>query len=241
MDRKENETSTYPLPQTMSEFIYSNLKKSIINNELKANQRINEKELANRFHVSRTPVREAVLRLAAEGFVRIDSYKRALVKEISFEDLKEILEVLGYLDSLAIGLVIEKITPDIIDGLEKITNKMKKYCDPNSAENYMKLNEEFHSEIWKHVPNKFLKEILLFVKDKRARYSYARIFLYNKPEFLIKSLKEHEMLMKYIKQKDKEKLRVLMIKHRNILLKYSTRTDKEELKKFIMRETETNT
>ena len=158
MVRKKRETSAHPLPQTMSEYIYNSLKTSIMNNELKANQRINEKELSNSFHVSRTPVREAVLMLAAEGFVSIDSYKRALVKKISFEELKEILVVLGNLDSIAIGLVIEKITPDIIDRLEKITQKMKKYCNTKSAEKYMKLNEEFHSEIWGHIPNNFLKE-----------------------------------------------------------------------------------
>ena len=45
------------------------------------------------------------------------------------------------------------------------------------------------------------------------------------------------MLMKYIKQKDKERLKALMIKHRNILIEYSTRIDKEPLKEFIMRET----
>ena len=234
---KKNELR-FPLPQTMSEYIYENLKASIINNELKTNQRINEKELSERFHVSRTPVREAVLRLAAEGFVRIDSYKRALVKELSLEELKEILEVLGTLDRLVVGLVLEKLTPEIINDLEKITLKMEKHCDINSVEKYMKLNERFHTEIWKHVPNKFLKEILYFVRDKRARYSYARLFLYKKPEFLKKSLREHKLLMRDIKQKDKIKLEALMVKHRNFLLESSTRKDKEKLMEFIMNEEE---
>ncbi|MGB6867697.1 MAG: GntR family transcriptional regulator, partial [Candidatus Aminicenantaceae bacterium] len=70
MNNKKNTTSKYPPPRTMSEFIYNNLKDAIMNRELKANQRINEKELSNAFHVSRTPVREAVLMLAAKGFVR---------------------------------------------------------------------------------------------------------------------------------------------------------------------------
>ena len=89
MAKSNTGISKYPLDRTMSEFIYGSLKDSIINNELKANQRINEKQLAEYFKVSRTPIREAVLRLEAKGFVRIDSYRRAVVKEISYNDRKQ--------------------------------------------------------------------------------------------------------------------------------------------------------
>ena len=97
-----------------------------MNNELKANQRINEKELSKAFHVSRTPVREAVLMLAAEGFVKIDSYRRAIVKEVTFEELSEIIQVMGALDRLAMELVIDNLSPEDIKKLEDITKKMRK-------------------------------------------------------------------------------------------------------------------
>ena len=130
MTNKKNKNLKYPPPRTMSEFIYNNLKEDIMNNEIKANQRINEKEIAEAFHVSRTPVREAVLRLAAEGFVQIDSYRRAIVKEVTFEELSEIIQVLGALDRLAMELAIENLTTKEIKKLEEITKKMEKYCKP---------------------------------------------------------------------------------------------------------------
>jgi DNA-binding GntR family transcriptional regulator len=226
--------SKYPPPRTMSEFIYDSLKESIIMNELKANQRINEKEIATRFHVSRTPVREAVLRLAAEGFVKIDSYRRAIVKEISFQELGEILQVLGALDRLAVGLAIDKITPKEIMKLEGITKKMEKVCILKSIEKFIELNASFHDELWKSVPNRFLLEILNFVRDKKERYSYARLFAYKKPGFLEKSMKHHRALMRAIKTRDKEKLQSLIVEHRNILLEKSTAVEKKELKEYLM-------
>lgn len=234
MVKLNKDISKYALPRTMSEFIYDSLKETIIQNELKANHRINEKEIADRFHVSRTPVREAVLRLAAEGFVKIDSYRRAIVKEITFEELGEILQVLGALDRLAVGLAIDNVTPKRVMKLEVITKKMEKTCAPKSVEKFIELNASFHEELWKSVPNKFLVEILNFVCDKKERYSYARLYSYKKPGFLEKSMKHHRALMRAIKARDKEKLQSLIVEHRNILLEKSTAKEKKELKEFMM-------
>lgn len=234
MVKLNKDISKYPLPRTMSEFIYDSLKESIITNEIKANHRINEKEIAERFHVSRTPVREAVLRLAAEGFVKIDSYRRAIVKEISFEELGEILQVLGALDRLAVSLAIDVITPKEIMKLEGITEKMERVCASKSVEKFIELNASFHDELWKSVPNQFLFEILNFVRDKKERYSYARLFSYKKPGFLEKSMKHHRVLMKAIKSRDKEKLQELIVEHRNILLERSSAEEKKELKEYLM-------
>lgn len=218
----------------MSEFIYNNLKEAIMNNELKANQRINENEIAKAFHVSRTPVREAVLRLAAEGFVQIDSYRRAVIKEITFEELSEIVQVMGALDRLAMELAIDNLTPKEIKKLEEITKKMERYCKSKSVDNFMRLNVSFHDELWKSVPNKFLRDMLRLAKDHKERYTYARLYAYKKLGTLDKSMKEHKELMKAIKEKNKERLKNLIVKHRNILLESAK--DKEKIKKYIMTE-----
>lgn len=236
MNKLNKDLSKYPLPRTISEFIYDSLKESIISNELKANQRINEKEIAGRFHVSRTPVREAVLRLAAEGFVKIDSYRRAVVKEISFEELGEILQVLGALDRLALSLAIDNMNQKDIEKLEKLTERMEKVCSLNSVEKYIEANAAFHNELWKAVPNKLLLEMLHFVRDKKERYSYARLYGYKRPGFIEKSMKHHRELIKAIKARDKEKLKDMIVKHRTLLLESATKKQKEELREYLMSE-----
>lgn len=225
MSKDENDLSKYPLPRTISDFIYNNLKSAIINAKLRANQRINEKELAEQFRVSRTPVREAVLRLAAEGFVQIDSYRRAVVKEISYKELKEIFEVLGALDRLAVDLAVDSLTIKEIKKLEKLVDKMQQHCNLNSIEKYLELNVEFHNEIWKAVPNKLLVETLHSIRDKMLRYNYAQIYAFKKPGSLERSIKQHKELLKAIIDKDKEKLKNLIVKHRGSLWQPSVYND----------------
>jgi DNA-binding GntR family transcriptional regulator len=231
MNKDNKEIYKYPLPRTMSEFIYLNLKEAILANQLKANERINEKELAKQFHVSRTPVREAVLRLAAEGFVKIDSYRRAIVREISYEELREILEVLSALDRLAISLAIDCMTQNDINKLDKITERMNKACKLNKVEKYMSLNAEFHNELWKFVPNKILREILYLVRDKKDRYSYARTRLYRNPGCLSKSMHHHRQLMEAIKSRDRKRLMNLVVEHRSIILE--SKDHEEQMRQFI--------
>lgn len=205
------------LSQTMSEFIYNDLKDKIIKNKLKANQRINETELSEKFRVSRTPVREAVLKLATEGFVQIDSYRRALVKEISYEELKEIYQVLGALDQLAVGIALENMTLKMVRKLEQIVNKMEKYCSINSIEKYLELNTEFHNEIWKALDNTFLLETLFSVRDQLFRYNYVQIYAFKQTGALEKSLQQHKNLIQAIIDKDKPRLEALIVRHRGSL------------------------
>jgi len=232
----KNEISKYPLPLTMSEYIFTVLKESIINNKLQANQRINEKELSEQFRVSRTPVREAVLRLASEGFVKIDSYKRAIVSEISYKELKEILQVLGALDRLAITMAVDNLTLKDITKLERLVKRMEKSCDFNSIEIYLGLNVTFHNGIWEAVPNKLLREMLYLVRDKMLRYNYAQIHAFKKPGALGKSMKQHIELVRAIKAKDKEKLKTLIVKHRGSLWEPSAYS--EGIKEYLNTEQE---
>lgn len=234
MAKSNKGISKYPLTRTMSEFIYDSLKDSIINNELKANQRINEKELAEYFKVSRTPIREAVLRLEAKGFVRIDSYRRAVVKEISYKELMEIFQALGALDRLAVSQAVDNLTAQNINKLEDLIKKMERNCNLKSIEKYFELNEKFHDEIWKAVSNELLLEILNSVRDRMQRYTFARILAFKKPEALEKSMNQHKAILSAIKRKDKERLKKMIVEHRVSLLKFSPYA--KELKEYLSTE-----
>lgn len=234
MAKSNTGISKYPLARTMSEFIYGSLKDSIINNELKSNQRINEKQLAEYFKVSRTPIREAVLRLEAKGFVRIDSYRRAVVKEISYKELMEIFQALGALDRLAVSQAVDNLTAQNIDKLEGFIKKMERNCNLKSIEKYFEFNEKFHDEIWKAADNKLLLEILNSVRDRMQRYTFARILAFKKPEALEKSMNQHKALLSAIKRKDKERLKKMIVEHRVSILKFSPYA--KELKEYLSTE-----
>ena len=92
---------------TLSDKIYNYLKESIIKNKIKPNQRIQEKEIAVQFDSSTTPVREAVRRLSAEGFIAITPYRYAVVREISSKELEEMYEVITILDYYALRAALD--------------------------------------------------------------------------------------------------------------------------------------
>lgn len=214
--------SAYAIPKTLSQSIYNHLKDAIINNSLKANQRINEKEIAQRFEVSTTPVREAVLKLSAEGFVTIDSHRETVVKEISYDELKDIFQVLGQLDSLGTSLAVDNLSPKDLEDLENLTAEMEKNCHLDSTEKYVALNQDIHKKIWKHIPNRVLRSTLHYVHDQMLRYSYAHLNALKKPDVLETSMKEHREILTALKTQDKKKINNLMFKHWNSRLQPSS-------------------
>jgi len=220
-DGRDN-PSAYAIPKTLSASIYNYLKDSIINNNLKANQRINEKEIAKLFEVSTTPVREAVLKLSAEGFVITNSHRETVVKEISYEELRDIFQVLGQLDSLGSSLAADNISPEDLKNLENMTSEMEKKCHLDSAEKYVALNQDIHKKIWKHIPNRVLQSALHYVHDQMLRYSYAHLHAFKKPDVLKTSMREHKDILTALKNQDKKKLKNLVFEHWNSRLQPSS-------------------
>ena len=181
------------------------LKEGILKGEIKANQRLQEKEIASLFGTSTTPVREAILKLAGEGFVSIDSHKEAFVKEATYKELKEIYEVIRTLDSFCMKLVVETIPDEKIKEIEKLTERMEKYAKLETLENYLELNSKIHLKIWENVDNKFLRDIVLQIHNQLLRYTSQRISAFYEPGALEKSLNDHKLMVKILWQRDKEK------------------------------------
>jgi len=200
-------------PRTLRDRVYIYLKNAILKGELKANQRIQEREIAAIFGVSTTPVREAVLKLAGEGFIRIDSHKEAFVKEISYKELEDIYEVIRFLDSLCMRMVVETITDEKIKEIEKLTKKMEKFCTPDTIDEYCDLNSKIHIKIWESVRNKFLYKIILQVHDQFLRYNTQRVSVFNEPGALQESLKDHKLLINILKERNKDKAEKFALRH----------------------------
>lgn len=208
------------IPKTLSESVYNNLKTKIISNEFKAGQRIYEKEIAKLFSVSTTPVREAFLRLSAEGYLSIDSHKKAVVRKVSFKELKEIFEVLGNLDTMAITQVADHISPECIRQIEDLVSEMEETCKPTFVEKFLELNVAVHSKIWSSLPNKMLEHTLHFVHGQLLRYNYARYLAFQDPEIMNQSLNGHKQILSALSEKNKKELKKLIKIHWSFLIQH---------------------
>jgi DNA-binding GntR family transcriptional regulator len=215
MKNKEPDIPRFAIPKTLSQSIYEHLKKLILNKELESNQRINEKEIAESFQVSRTPVREAVVRLATEGFVEIISHREALVKEVSYKELKDVFQVIGVLDRLAAGLIVDQINPQDLTKLEKMTKKMERYYIMREVEKFLDVNYAIHGRLWDYLTEKniYLQKELRACTDQIMMCTYPLKSAFKDPKIIKKSMNAHKDIMDALKAKNKAKLETIVYEH----------------------------
>ncbi len=206
------------ITKTLSQSIYNYLKNAVITNKLKANQRIIEKDIAKMFGVSTTPVREALLRLAAEGYLFIDSHRKTVVKEASIEELKDILQVMAELDTISIEHAVDHIQPEHLQKLKELTEQLEQVGRSKDPEKYLEINTTLHKKIWDILPNKVLQRTIEFVHSQLMRYMYSRISAFQEPAVLDQSIQEHKKILRAFEDKDKRALKSLIRRNWSLLL-----------------------
>ncbi|WP_322786197.1 GntR family transcriptional regulator [Effusibacillus pohliae] len=92
--------------------VYQYIKQAILNGELKAGERIVERELADKLNISRTPIREALFRLESQGFVKTLPRKGVVVSQLSPDEVVELFTIMSALGGLAVKLAAQKIDPE---------------------------------------------------------------------------------------------------------------------------------
>ena len=213
--------------ELLSRKVYRILKERIIKGNLKPGEKILEVNIAKQLGVSRTPVREALRELAAEGLVRTEPNLGMIVIDFSIEDLQEVLKIRKLLEGFATSIAAKKINKEEIKKIEKIIKKMSISISKNDVLVYSDLNAEFHNLIFNICGNKRLIKIYDNLSNSEHRFRIRS--LRNNPERLKYSLKEHQEILEALKRKDSEQAYKLGQKHiENILENILAHEDKEE-------------
>lgn len=218
MPYKKNAFGNSKISKTLSQTIYNYLKEAIVSNQLKANQRIIEKDIARMFGVSTTPVREAALRLAAEGYLFVDSHRKTVVKEISYQELINILQVLTELDSMAIKYAVDCLQPEHLQKLRELTKQMEQAGQSKDIEKYLEMNTSIHRTIWDVLPNPILKKTIESVFGQLMRYTNSRITAYSEPGILERSIEGYKKILRALENKDRRALKSLIKSNWNLLI-----------------------
>lgn len=142
--------------RSLHDEIVVRLRDLIMDGELKAGDKINEAELCLRFGVSRTPLREALKALAAEGLVVLSPNRGAAVAQITEADIDELFPILGALEALAGELACAKITDAEIAALRRDHDRMVKHYSRGEWAGYIKLNRVIHEAIFGVASNRSL-------------------------------------------------------------------------------------
>jgi DNA-binding GntR family transcriptional regulator len=176
--------------------VYEFLKSSITQGKLKPGQRLNEIDLGQHLGISRTPIRETLLKLENEGFVTIDPGKGAVVAKHSKADLEEIYPIVSVLEGLAARLA----TPHLIRSdwvkMKKYNKQMK---ESSQVARYMELNGLFHQTFLENCHNDRLLGDISNFKDQIYRF---RVFSLSMPHRISESVVEHDAIIQAFERKN---------------------------------------
>lgn len=147
-------------PQKLSDHVYSSICDAIIEGELSPGQRLREAQVATALGVSRTPVREAFVRLVDQHMVVRDASGSYFVARWNRQILWEVATLRGALEGLAVSLAAENLSPEDFDHLEGLIVQMEAAVQRQDYERLMVLDLQFHSHIWSRTGHQLLEEAL---------------------------------------------------------------------------------
>lgn len=182
----------------------------IVESQLKPGDKVPEKDLCERFRVSRTPMREALKVLAAEGLVRLEPNRGAWVTVVTVEEVEEVFPVLGALEALSGELACSNITDAEISQIRRLHDQMmQSYADRNLAD-YFKTNQEIHRAILLAAKNQSLTNTCQALSARMQRARYAANL---SEERWANAVSEHEQIIQSLESRDGKKLSHVLAQH----------------------------
>lgn len=174
-----------------SDMVTEILREAILDGVLKPHVWLREEELAQELAVSRTPVREALRRLAVEGLVTINAHQGAVVESLTLEDVLEIYVVRENLEGLAARLAAKHRSKESLEQLDEVLLEMQEAAAANDAASLAKLNIRFHKIIRLSAGNRYLDHFLTQIEHAVRRFGHTT---YEIPGRAFETLQEHKLL-----------------------------------------------
>ena len=194
----------------LRDVVFNTLRQAILRGELKPGERLMEIQLANKLGVSRTPIREAIRKLELEGLVLMIPRKGAEVAEITEKSLKDVLEIRRALEDLAVRLACEKITKEELAELKNAGDEFKKVLKSQDITEVAEADVKFHDVIYMATDNPKLIQLLNNFREQMYRF---RVEYLKKAEVRPQLLAEHDEIIKFITEGNKEEASRVVTRH----------------------------
>jgi DNA-binding GntR family transcriptional regulator len=198
--RRVDRASPSVVRVTRAEELRLQLADEIVRGALPPGAPLDETDLARRFSVSRTPVREALRQLAASGLVDAQAHRGAVVARPSIERLTGMFEAMAELEALCAGLAAERMSPTERYGLEAVHEELRLLSHAGNPDRFHEVNERFHNAIYAGSQNDYIAEITLAT---RVRVQPFRRAQFRNLGRLAKSQAEHDRVVVAILRGDK--------------------------------------
>jgi DNA-binding GntR family transcriptional regulator len=211
---------TWPLPttRTLSDQVYHAVRARIMAGALAPGTFLREKDLES-MGVSRTPIREALGRLASEGFLERLPHRGFRVPEESLANLLELYPIVASLELLAGRLAFDRFTAEDVARLRDINARLAEARDRGDVRAMLDLNTAFHRLITERGGN---RRLTLLLDDLRSQLTRLELWYYSGRERTQRSIQEHEEIIAAVERGDRA--RALDLLERNMSLTYRSLT-----------------
>ncbi len=198
------------MASSIAERLKRKIEHEILMFNFKPGDRLDEARLAERYGSSRTPVREALRQLAAEGFVRIRAHRGAVVSGLSMAELIEMFEMMSIYEGVCARLAAMHATADEMAQILEAHEACRSHCESEDFEGYCLANAGFHEAIYRASHNSYLIKQTISTRNRLGAY---RRFQLRRNNRLRESLREHEQVLEAIRKGAAEEADRLMRDH----------------------------
>jgi DNA-binding GntR family transcriptional regulator len=194
----------------VSDQIRMRIESAIASGELLPGDAIDDIALAHHYKVSRTPVREALLQLQAQGILSSTPRGGSMVAKMNLQQLLSLWELLAELEGIAVRLACERMTNDDIKALMKLHRSSKKIADKEDMDGWQEANLKFHEIIYEGARNPFLRQEVLRIRSRTGVY---RRHAFGALGRIKSSYDQHEKIVSAIEKRDAEAASLCMADH----------------------------
>ncbi|HEY3001485.1 MAG TPA: GntR family transcriptional regulator [Kribbellaceae bacterium] len=193
-----------------AERVYAFVKSAILDRVYPGGTLLTEGELADAVGVSRTPVREALLRLEAAGLVRLYPKKGALVLPVLPQEINDVLEARELIETHAAAKVWPR-RKELVVVLEPLLRRMRELRRAGDAKAFLEADREFHEAIVAAAGNEILTNVYLSLRDRQVRMGVAALQV--APARMDRSIHEHAELLAALGGTSAKRFRELVVTH----------------------------
>jgi DNA-binding GntR family transcriptional regulator len=192
-------TRIKPALRSLREEVYERLRSLMNRGRLRPGRYLDLNALARQIGISRTPLRDALLRLECEGFVEIHGRRGVRVAPLTLDRIRHIYEILAALESTALRDVADRITPAAVARMHDLNRKMGRALDVSNFARFYDANLAFHDVYLDLSDNtEMVRQIHLL---KQRLYDFPRLTGFV-PEWERASVEEHQALVRFLEQKN---------------------------------------
>ena len=176
---------------SLADRVFDELENKILDGKYKAGELLTETHLSDELGVSRTPIREAIRRLAQDGLIE-ETTRGALVLGITADEVATIYEIRARIEGYAARLFAERVSDDVLRELRENVELQEFYISRAAAESSGDLDTRFHEIIYENCGSRVLYDLLSSLHKKVRRYRRAS---YEDKERSVSAAKEHRAIL----------------------------------------------